>query len=94
MHILVSHIPQFITLYGSLACFSLQGLEKLNDEITKYYFRSTNQHNTESLVQLMCKLNRLEELSHDYCRTKNTHVYQLCKSAGHNSRTYPNKSEE
>ena len=74
MHILVSHIPQFIPLYGSLACFSQQGLEKLNDEITKDYFRSTNQCNTESLVQLMCKLNRLEELSHDYCRIKNMYA--------------------
>ena len=27
MHILVSHIPQFIKLYGSLAPFSQQGLE-------------------------------------------------------------------
>ena len=53
MHILVSHIPPFIKLYGSLACFPQQGLEKLNDEITKDYFSSTNQRNTESLVQLM-----------------------------------------
>ena len=53
MHILVSHIPPFIKLYGSLACFSQQGLEKLNDEITNDYFSSTNKRNTESLVQLM-----------------------------------------
>ena len=94
MHILVSHIPQFIKFYGSLACFSQQGLEKLNDEITKDYFRSTNQRDTESLMQLMLKLNRLEELSHDHCRIKNTYLCQLCKSAGHNSCTCPHKSEE
>ena len=37
MHIVVSHIPQFIKLYGNNSHFSQQGLEKLNDEITKDY---------------------------------------------------------
>ena len=94
MHILRSHIPQFIKIYGTLAPFSQQGLEKLNDDITKDYFRSTNHHDTESLTQLMFKLNRLEELSHDSYRIKNTHVCKLCKTTGHNSRTCPSKSKE
>ena len=55
MHILRSHIPQFIKIYGTLAPFSQQGLEKLNDDITKDYFRSTNHHDTELLTQLMFK---------------------------------------
>ena len=63
----------------------------MNDEITNEYFRSKNQHNAESLVELMCKINRLEELSHNYCRIKNAHVLQLCKSAGHNSHTCMSK---
>lgn len=41
MHLLVSHIPQFLEIYGTIAPFS-QGLEKLNDDLTKDYFRSTN----------------------------------------------------
>ena len=41
-----------IKLYGSLAPFCQQGLEKLNDNITKDYFRSTNQRDGESLSQL------------------------------------------
>ena len=94
MHIFRSHVPQFIKIYGTLSPFSQQGLEKLNDDITKDYFRSTNHHDTESLSQLMFKLNRLEELSHDSYRIKNTHVCKLCKSTGHNSRTCPSKSKE
>lgn len=39
MHTLVFHVPQLIELYGSLAPFSQQGLECLNDIITKDYFR-------------------------------------------------------
>ena len=94
IHILVSHIPQFIKIYGTLAPFSQQGLEKLNDNLTKNYFSSTNHHDSESLSQLIFKLNRLEELSHDSYRIKNTHACTLCKSIGHNSRTCPCKSHE
>ena len=39
LHVLVSHIPEFLKLYGSITSFSQQGLEKLNDNITKSYFR-------------------------------------------------------
>ena len=41
-HLLVSHIPQFLEIYGTIAPFSQQGPEKLNDDLTKDYFRSTN----------------------------------------------------
>ena len=51
-------------LYGSLAP-SQQGLEKLNDHITQYYFKSTNHHSIGSLTQIMKKLNRLEYLEDD-----------------------------
>ena len=44
MHTLVYHVPEFIGLYGCLAPFSQQGLEWLNDSLTKDYFRSTNHH--------------------------------------------------
>ena len=36
---------------GSLAKFSQQGLEKLNNDITKAYFKSTNHRNEEALRQ-------------------------------------------
>ena len=90
MHVLVAHIPQFLRDIGSLAVFSQQGLEKLNDDITKDYFKSTNHRNEDVLGQIMLKLNRLEELTDEqYCRIKHLHVCSTCKEPGHNSKTCP-----
>ena len=60
MHVLVA---TFLEKFGSLAIFSQQGLEKLNDDITKAYFKSTNHHNKTAMIQIMLKLNRLESLT-------------------------------
>ena len=56
------HVTSYIhELYGSLAPFSQQGLEHLNDCITKDYFRSTS-HRGDALKTLLLKLNRLDQL--------------------------------
>ena len=65
MHSLVCHIPEFLTIYGgNLTHFTQQGMEKLNDTSTKYYFRATNHHKKDSvaLSQLLLKRNRVKEL--------------------------------
>ena len=92
MHTLVFHIPEFIKLYGSLAPFSQQGLERLNDSLTKDYFRSTS-HREDALKILLLKLNRLDQLK-DQGRDKHVHVCKLCHNSGHNSRTCPLKVSE
>ena len=84
MHTLVAHIPEFLESYGSLAAFSQQGLEKLNDLLTNNYFRSTNHHH-DALQQILLKLNRLEELE-DSERVKQLHRCTVCHKTGHNSR--------
>ena len=85
IHLLVS---QFLKMYGTIAPFSQQGLEKLNDDLTKDYFRSTNHKSNEALQQMLLKLNRLEELrDRNYVRSKSVHLCKLCKQPGHNSRT-------
>ena len=90
MHILSVHIPSLLRDTGSLAKFSQQGLEKLNDDLTKDYFKSTNHRNEEALKQIMSKLNRLEELTDgQYFRTKHKHICSNCDTAGHNKRTCP-----
>ena len=87
MHTFAYHIPKFIFLHGSLAPFSQQGLERLNDTITKDYFRSTN-HRDGALQSLLKKLNRLEELRYTEERTHHQiHCCTPCKQLGHNSRT-------
>ena len=90
MHALVAHIPKFLKDIGSLAPYSQQGLEKLNDDITKDYFKSTNHRGKGALSQIMLKLNRLEELTdQEYYRTKHLHVCSNCKEMGHNCKTCP-----
>lgn len=87
MHLLIAHIPEFLKLYGSLAPYSQQGLEKLNDDITKIYYRGTNHHIKEALEQILLKRNRTEELAHQSCnRTKELHKCKLCGKSGHNAR--------
>lgn len=87
MHTLVHHIPEFISLHGSLAPFSQQGLERLNDVITKDYYRNTN-HRNDALQSLIMKLNRLEELRDtEEQKPYRKHCCTLCKEPGHNSRT-------
>ena len=63
IHILVSHVPDFLRKYGSLAPFSQQGLEKLNDDLTKSFFSGTNHHDQNALQQMLQKLNHIEELT-------------------------------
>ena len=86
IHLLTSHIPEMLELHGSLAAFTQQGVEKLNDIITQDYIKSTNHR--DILKQVMLKLNRLEDLSDAGCvRTKVKHVCSKCKQEGHNART-------
>ena len=75
MHTLIYHLPKFISLHGSLAPFS-QGLKRLNDTITKDYFRSTN-HQDDALQSLLMNLNRLEELRDTEEQTH--HQINCCK---------------
>ena len=90
MHVLVAHIPEFLKDIGSLAPYSQQGLEKLNDDITKDYFKSTDHRNKGALSQIMVKLNHLEKLTdQQYYRTKHLHVCSVCKEMGHNCKTCP-----
>ena len=63
MHLLVSHIPQFLKMHGTLAPFSQQGLMKLNDDLTKDYFRSTNHRDSDAVKQMLLKQNRIEDLT-------------------------------
>ena len=71
MHLLIANIPEFLKLHGLLAPYSQQGLEKLNDDVTKVYYRDTNHRTKEALKQVLLKRNRTEELAHQNCnRTK------------------------
>ena len=92
IHLLVSHISEFLAVHGTIAVFYEQGLEKLNDNVTKNYFRSTNHRDKECLKQIILKLNRLEELEDNgYGRQKLSDVCRICKQIGHNAKTCKQK---
>ena len=58
------HVPEFLLRYKNLVYFTQQGMEKLNDETTVDFARSTNHnyHNLQALKQLMTKRNHIEHL--------------------------------
>lgn len=90
MHAMIVHLPEFMELYGSIAPFTQQGLEKLNDVYTQYYFRSTNHREQEALEQLLLKKNRLEAMEDEgYDRKKNRQKCSICSSYEHNKRRCP-----
>ena len=64
-HALVWHIPDMLEKHENINLFNQQGLEKLNDFIRIYFFRSTNKKRTkkEYLCQLLDKRNRIEFFS-------------------------------
>ena len=66
VHLLTSHIADFLEIHRIVALFSQQGLEKLNNGITKYYSRSTNHHDEVSLRQILLKPYHLIELEAEY----------------------------
>jgi len=64
---------------------TLQGLVKLNNEVTRSYFTSTNRRNKAEFFALMLKLNHLEELSDEqHFRAKHKHTSLTCNMVGHN----------
>ena len=91
MHTLIFHVPEFLNLYGSLLPFSQQGLENLNENLTKDYYRNTNHQEEGALRQLLLKLNRLEELTDKTSeQKKQVHHCKICDQEGHNSSTCKN----
>ena len=75
-------------IHGSILPFTQQGLEKLNDVVTKNFFRSSC-HRDEALKQLIEKQNRIEHLND--AGKKRAKLYEVecsnCSKHGHNRLT-------
>jgi len=56
------HVVEFLSLHKSLVRFTQQELEKLNDISTKHFQRASNHKNIDSLMQMLQKQNRIEQL--------------------------------
>lgn len=88
MHLMVAHLPEFLRIHGSISPFTQQGLEKLNDVYTQFYFRGSNHRELEALKQILLRKNRVEFLTDSgYEREKRTSMCSLCSQPGHNKRT-------
>ena len=87
IHALVAHLHEFFQIHGAIVPFTQQGLEKLNDVYTHYFFRSNYHLEYEALKQLLLKKNRLETLADMGCeRKRKVQTCSICKSPGHNKR--------
>ena len=87
MHIMVMHVPEFLIQYKNLVIFTQQGMEKLNDQTTIDFAKSTNHnyHNLDALKKLMDKRNRIECLQDsghnsrkERTLIKHLHIISMC----------------
>ena len=73
-------------IHGSILPFSQQGLVKLNDVMTKHYFRAMSHQNEKALLQLIQKQNRIEHLKDMGAQPGKHHSISCnnCSEIGHN----------
>ena len=86
IHAMFNHVGEFMEMHGSILPFSQQGLEKLNDVMTKHYFRATSHQNEKALLQLIQKQNRIEHLKDMGAQPGRHHSVSCnnCSEIGHN----------
>lgn len=66
VHCLKYHVSELVETYGNISGFTQQGLEKLNDQLTKSYFRGTNFRLDDALEQVIlrhCRMKQLDSLT-------------------------------
>jgi len=92
MHIYANHVAESIKINGDINRFSQQGLEKLNDLITKWYFRGTNHKGVTALTQIIQKKNRSDVLKGCKRKLKFNVTCSVCKVPGHNATSCTEKN--
>ena len=89
MHILMYHVCESVKLNGAIAHFTMQGLEKLNDNVSKWFYRSSSFSLKYALKQVMQKHNRLATLAS--LKAKRNLKFQgkctKCDGIGHSAKT-------
>ena len=95
MHAFRCHAPEFLKLYGNIANFNQQGLEKYNDVVSKDFFRSSNHKGVEALRQILLKRNRIQFLEAMGAeRVKNSYRCRNCNTHGHSIKRCTEKCSE
>lgn len=83
IHLLVSHLPYFVEEHGGIAVFAQQKFEYMNHALTQAYFRGSNHRNTEALVQVLQKYNRIMMLHSQVDLKTNTYSCTICGQGDH-----------
>ena len=89
MHILMYHVCESIKLNGAIAHFTMQGLEKLNDNVSKWFFHSSSFSLKYALKQVMQKHNPLATLATLKAQRQLKFQWKCtkCNSTGHAAKT-------
>ena len=89
MHILMYHVCESVKLNGQIGHFTMQGLEKLNDKVSKWFYRSSSFSLKNALKQVMQKHNRLATLKSLKSRRELKFQWKCtkCNSTGHSAKT-------
>ena len=88
MLILVKRVPEAIEINGTVS-ITQQGLEKLNDHVTKWYDKSISQSHDAAMKQIIEKQSRLRQL-HFNGASRCPKFQRRCKNChkkGHSSKT-------
>ncbi len=88
MHILSYHVAESVRLNGNLSLFTIQGMEKLNDNVSRWYFRSTSFGRETALKQVMQKQNRIAYLANSNSKRKLKFNWKCkkCGECGHSTK--------
>lgn len=87
MHVLMNHVHDALRLHRNISNFPEQGLEKFNDNVTSWFFRSSSHIRSDTFRQVMQKQNRIHHLASTCQRVNVSLVRQICKKRGRNERT-------
>jgi len=84
MHLMITHLPEFLHIHWSISLFTQKNLEKLNDVYTQLHFNRNNHKDMEALKQILLRKNRLEFYADSgYESVKHPRNGSLCTLTGH-----------
>ena len=82
MHAPVSHVPEFLKLYGNIN--GEMGMEKYNDITSENYFQSSNHQGVCAIKQIFTKQKCAQHLEAAGCeREKRDYCCSNCHAVGH-----------
>ena len=83
------HMPQSMSVHGSLSGFSQQTFEKMNDQLKGLYFKASDHKlgNLQAFEQILQKMNRIAYLLPTCQRKHLIYTCSECGKEGHNTRS-------